>query len=388
MNLPIEGTTLRLRYVAEMRDGSGVVDSGTDVHLKVHDVTADAWWTGAAWGVETELNGTHFAAGAWYYDLALADGLAGHEIEWVWYDEVDGTVVEYGACEVLGADTLVAAETGAQMDLVDAPNATAVAAVQDGLARETTLAAIKGAGWTNETLVAIKAVLDAAAADVAGLDGAGLAEIAQAVVGGLGSWYPVSIRCLDPEQSPVAGVSLIVWNTDGDTQASVALVTNADGEAPTIGLPPGSYQVLGASNPWYDVAPAAFVVEDEPVEVAVLVTRWTPVEPPSAEYCTVYGYTLSVGGVLGKGEVVVTRLPAPVTLGEGPGTVTIFRAETDRAPIDAQGRWQLPLLRGAVVDIEERLTNSSARPRKREGVLVPDAATANWETLLPPSEQG
>ena len=132
MNLPIEGTTLRLRYVAEMRDGSGVVDSGTDVHLKVHDVTADAWWTGAAWGVETELNGTHFAAGAWYYDLALADGLAGHEIEWVWYDEVDGTVVEYGACEVLGADTLVAAETGAQMDLVDAPNATAVAAVQDG----------------------------------------------------------------------------------------------------------------------------------------------------------------------------------------------------------------------------------------------------------------
>lgn len=160
MNLPIEGTTLRLRYVAEMRDGSGVVDSGTDVHLKVHDVTADAWWTGAAWGVETELNGTHFAAGAWYYDLALADGLAGHEIEWVWYDEVDGTVVEDGACEVLGADTLVAAETGAQMDLVDAPNATAVAAVQDGLARETTLAAIKGAGWTDETLVALMSAID------------------------------------------------------------------------------------------------------------------------------------------------------------------------------------------------------------------------------------
>jgi len=198
----------------------------------------------------------------------------------------------------------------------------------------------------------------------------------------------VSIRCLDPEQSPVAGVSLIVWNTDGDTQASVALVTNADGEAPTIGLPPGSYQALGASNPWYDVASTPFVVEDEAQDVTVMVTRWVPASPPSAEYCTVYGYARSVGGAPGAGTVVVTRLPAPATQGEGPDTVTIFRAETDRAPIDAQGRWQLPLLRGAVVDIEERLSNSPARPRKRAGVLVPDAATANWETLQPPSEQG
>lgn len=247
---------------------------------------------------------------------------------------------------------------------------------------------VKGAGWTNETLVAIKAVLDAAAADVEGLDGAGLAEIAQAVVGGLGSWFPVSIRCLDPEQSPVGGISLIVWNTAADTQASVALVTNADGEAPTIGLPPGSYQVLSASNPWYDVASTPFVVEDEAQDVTVMVTRWVPASPPSAEYCTVYGYARSVGGAPGAGTVVVTRLPAPATQGEGPDTVTIFRAETDRAPIDAQGRWQLPLLRGAVVDIEERLSNSPARPRKRAGVLVPDAATANWETLQPPSEQG
>jgi hypothetical protein len=247
---------------------------------------------------------------------------------------------------------------------------------------------VKGAGWTNETLVAIKAVLDAAAADVAGLDGAGLAEIAQAVVGGLGSWYPVSIRCLAPDQSPVAGVSLIVWNAAADAQASVALLTNADGEAPTIGLPPGSYQVLSASNPWYDVASTPFVVEDEAQDVTVMVTRWVPASPPSAEYCTVYGYARSVGGAPGAGTVVVTRLPAPATQGEGPDTVTIFRAETDRAPIDAQGRWQLPLLRGAVVDIEERLSNSPARPRKRAGVLVPDAATANWETLQPPSEQG
>lgn len=241
MNLPVEGTTLRLRYVAEMRDGSGVVNSGTDVHLKVHDVTADAWWTGAAWGVETELNGTHFAAGAWYYDLPLADGLAGHEIEWVWYDEVDGTVVEDGACEVLGAATLVAAETGAQMDLVDAPNATAVAAVQDGLARETTLAAIKGAGWTDETLVALMGAIEL-------LSGGGA--------------YVTTRRFVDVGGNAVANLNITVQGDDdgsADGIAIAALPTSSSGHV-TFNLDPGTYHFLTPSTGVWQATDTTVVV--------------------------------------------------------------------------------------------------------------------------------
>lgn len=104
MALLIAGSTTRLRYVAEMRDGTGAVASGTNVHLKVHNATANTWYTGAAWGVETELDATAFAAGAWYYDLPVPSTAEGDVIEWVFYNETDGCVVEAGGAEVLPAN--------------------------------------------------------------------------------------------------------------------------------------------------------------------------------------------------------------------------------------------------------------------------------------------
>lgn len=107
MALLIAGSTARLRYVAEKRDGSGVVDSGTNVKLKVHDATTDTWYTGAGWGTETELTATPFAAGVWYYDLPVPAGAEGNVIEWVFYDETDGTVVCGDGAVVLPAHPVV-----------------------------------------------------------------------------------------------------------------------------------------------------------------------------------------------------------------------------------------------------------------------------------------
>lgn len=291
MNLPVEGTTLRLRYVAEMRDGSGVVNSGTDVHLKIHDVTADAWWTGAAWGVETELNGTHFAAGAWYYDLALADGLAGHEIEWVWYDEVDGTVVEDGACEVLGAATLVAAETGAQMDLVDAPNATAVAAVQDGLARETTLAAIKGAGWTDETLVAI----------MAGIEGINP-----------GGAYVVTRRFLDSGGGAVADLKITVQGDDGgDADGTVVAVgtTSATGYV-TFNLDAATYHLLSPSTGVWQASDTTVTVAANSSANITVTAQTLPAPSAPDKYVIIINAANEFGSLVGASawSIKVTRV--------------------------------------------------------------------------------
>lgn len=102
----IAGTTVRLPYVAEMRDGSGVVTASTNVKLKIRNVTDATWWTGAAWGVETELTATHLAAGAWYYDLAIPAADAGDILQWVFYDETDGTVVQSELARVLPAGAI------------------------------------------------------------------------------------------------------------------------------------------------------------------------------------------------------------------------------------------------------------------------------------------
>jgi len=94
MGILIENNTCILDYAAEQRDGSGVVASGTDVKLKVYNITQEKWWTGAVWGTETELTGTATAAGAWHYSFAIPDGDEGDFIQVVWYDETDGTVIQ------------------------------------------------------------------------------------------------------------------------------------------------------------------------------------------------------------------------------------------------------------------------------------------------------
>lgn len=106
MALLIAGSTARLRYVAEVRDGSGAISTGSNIKLKVRDATADTWYTGADWGDETELTATAFVAGAWYYDLPIPASAAGHLIEWVFYNETDGTVVCTDGGQVLPASPL------------------------------------------------------------------------------------------------------------------------------------------------------------------------------------------------------------------------------------------------------------------------------------------
>jgi len=128
----IENQTNRLIYIAEKRDGSGVVSSGTDVHLKVHNITDDAYWTGSDWGAETELDGTHLTNGYWYYDFATPDGDAGDRIEWVWYNETDGTVVLGEEAEVFDADALLIQALAALNNLSQAEaNAAADTALTD-----------------------------------------------------------------------------------------------------------------------------------------------------------------------------------------------------------------------------------------------------------------
>ena len=108
----VEGVTSRLRYRAEKRDGSGVVSSGSNVKLVIHNITQAKYWTGSIWDTgSVELTATAFASGSWYYELAVPSATAGDVIEWVFYNETDHTVIDDGEDRVFGAQTLLTAET-------------------------------------------------------------------------------------------------------------------------------------------------------------------------------------------------------------------------------------------------------------------------------------
>ena len=145
-----------------------------------------------------------------------------------------------------GLSTLAA---GAEMDLVDAPNATAITAIQSGLAVEATLTAIKGAGWSDETLVAVKAVLDTAAADVVNIDGVAMRGTNSAYTGTPPTTAAIATAVWAETTRTLtslgAGVIASVWNalTSGlTTVGSIGklLVDNVDAKisdvtAPTVG---------------------------------------------------------------------------------------------------------------------------------------------------------
>jgi len=152
----IENRTNRLIYVAEKRDGSGVVSTGTDVHLKIHNITDNKWWTGAAWDTETELDGTHLSNGVWYYNWATPDGDAGDRVEWFFYNETDETVVLYEEAEVIDKGGL-AIEATVQEGMEDILHCNwPIVYVQTGAT-----GAADGTSWT-DAYTTIQAAIDAA----------------------------------------------------------------------------------------------------------------------------------------------------------------------------------------------------------------------------------
>jgi len=118
-------------------------------------------------------------------------------------DAVDDTSVEdYSKFKATGF-----AVAGNQMDLIDAPNGTAVTAIQLGLALEATLTAIKGGGWSDETLAAIKAVLDTAAADVENIDGSAMIGTNGAALAS--SWSATLATNLGALVTKFSGITLV-----------------------------------------------------------------------------------------------------------------------------------------------------------------------------------
>ena len=99
----------------------------------------------------------------------------------------------------------------------DPPTKAELDAAVSPLAVEATLTAIKGAGWSTETLAAIKAVLDTAAADVANIDGAAMRGTDGAELAGAAATAVAGLNDFDPATDVVAHVTLVdtvTTNTD------------------------------------------------------------------------------------------------------------------------------------------------------------------------------
>lgn len=206
----------------------------------------------AAPGAEMDLVDAPNATAITAIQAGLSTLVAGAEMDLV--DSPNATAV---AAIQAGLSTLVA---GAEMDLVDAPNATAITAIQSGLATltaltnlqshgdsnwatavvagmalEATLTAMKGVGWSDETLAAIKALLDSPGSYMADVSALALEATLTAMKGvgwGAESLKSIQAYLASPDQYK-ADVSAL--GTPANFMADVsALATTAQMNARTL----------------------------------------------------------------------------------------------------------------------------------------------------------
>jgi len=165
----------------------------------------------------------------------------------------------------------------------------------------------------------------------------------------------VTLTFVDTNSATLADTKITVKGTGitGTTDTSGQVVFNLDD---------GTYTLVNPSTATHEGEENSVTVSGDTSETITITARTIP-SPPTADYCTVF----------------VSRVWSPETRGTGASTIDVAWSDEDSDELDANGCWQLFLLRGAVVDIEVELTNGDMLKRRR--VIIPDVAQKNWREL-------
>jgi hypothetical protein len=263
----------------------------------------------------------------------------------------------------------------AQTDLItsDPATATAVAAIAS------TLAGIKGDGWTSQTLVAL-------AAAIAGITPSDPEAIAAAVVAALTMPGPNALTgtLVDGDGAPVANQTARIRNADDDGTVIGWAMTDASGVLRCLGaglpgLADGDYAAAFLENPGYSFDNLYPFTVDGPTAVEFVCTAVALPAAPDPAYCAVYAEQL-----VAVKDPTDTTIPADVfaciavvSVPAGYATSVAVMGDPSVNP-DSHGRATLYILKGAVAKLKYVPVRGAAEFRT---VTAPDEDAANWRDL-------
>jgi len=261
------------------------------------------------------------------------------------------------------------------MDLIDAPNATAVTAIQAGLSTfaagdtvarvtlvDTTTTNTDMRGTDNAPTVA---QIDTELSSTHGDDSW------MTVDNGLGA-TAVTVTVTDGTD-PIKDIGVTIRNTAGTVISAGPLATDVDGEA-IFYLADGDYLALPQSRYLYTGGSTALTVASTPLAVTCEMTVALIPASTSPDLCAVYTYLRDAqGNLLGDGVGSMTVKGVPTTTPAVSGTSVIGHATTDTATTNSAGLVELELIRGEEYTIEviDGLASTLLT------VTVPDAASYN-----------
>ena len=288
----IAGTTVDIPYVAVEPDGTPAAAAT----LTIRRMDTGAYWDddapgGAAWVVDAETNAMSAggSSGNFWYAWAVGATLTRGTRVRIECAATDCIPISHSVT-CLGA---LVSQLGDEMDLVDAPNGTAITAIQDGLSvfdpaeDPVDIGAVAGTEVTD---------IDEFKADVSGIPAA--VDVTLSASHGSGTWevssgsgaFPITLTVVDDSAVPVAGAKVRFQVTGG----FAIQITNSSGQV--------SFNSDAGS--------------------------WLCYVGTSASYIPATSYTVVVSGagVVTSGNIVVTEVTIPAS---GSSSVTLYSDEYD-----------------------------------------------------------
>ena len=401
----IAGTTVDIPYTGVEPDGTPAAAAS----ITIRRMDTGAYWDddavgGAAWVAAAETNAmtAGVSSGNFWYAWSVGATLPRGtrvRIECVATDciPISHSVTCLGALVSQLGDEMVldtdydaaksAAQAGDEMDIVDAPNSTAVGVIQSGLAtsaNQTTILARLGA-WTgtgvNTLLGAMKALLSKTASvpsDIGGTFAAStdsteaISDKIDMLSAGSGA-KSVVVTVVDGDADPVRCDLLIPNVASG--------ITNASTGALTLMLDVGTYSVsLGPAGGYTFSNPYTLTVTSAASQTATLTCAKVSIaDPAGSDECKVYGYVYDQNNDPVQNAVIKARpytIPA-LTDADGVGIQTKQKSYLT----NASGYFEIVLVRSSEFDPVVYYEIECDAVGYRKIVEVPDAATKNWYDL-------
>ena len=220
------------------------------------------------------------------------------------------------------------ADPGDEMDLVDAPNATAITAIQNGL-----------------------------------------------LTSGVGE-NTVTITVDDDDGDPVAQAWVTIKNS-GQTARVAAGGTDSNGKM-TAGLDDGSYKVIVATQLGYVTANPYTLTVSGTTALTCEVEAISITAPDDPAYCRIYIYGIeSPGGGFPTGYLRVSQVHSPAS---SSSKAIVLADSTDRqCALNAAGYAYLDIIKASVVTIELDITGVELETKRR--VTIPSTSTGNYVDL-------
>lgn len=326
-------------------------------------------------------------------------------------NELQTDWVDGGRLDAL-IDTLTSRLTAARAGYLDNLNVTGTLAHSDAastykadvsaLALEATLTAIKGGGWSTETLVSIKSAIDAIGGDASAANQTTMLTRLEAIMSSTAS--DPSVGNFDPSTDSLEAIRNrgdAAWTSSGVTGANTVTLTFKETDANGNAIPDAVVTLKNAGGTSLDTATTdsngqvTFALDDgtyyvythklgsytftEPETLTVVGnttdeyygTVFSPSAPSSPSLCTVYGWLVDGSGTAVQSIVVSATAIDEQYAGSGQGVLAVPKT----ASTNASGYFELELVQS------KQYLLKITRFGYSKVVTIPASSTAELSTL-------